>query len=453
MEDEFIENKQSTAASSSSVSEGSSSSLLTSPGAVASPPTVSPTHRRTSGPIRRTKGGWTTEEDETLRQAVRRFNGKFWKKVAEFFPHRTEVQCMHRWKKVLDPNLNKGHWTQQEDETIAKLVENGLKKWSLIAKYLPGRIGKQCRERWHNHLDPGINKKAWTQEEELALLNAHLTYGNKWAEISKVLPGRTDNSIKNHWNSSLKKKSEFFLANGSLPPTVAKTNASQTSLVTTTQTNKPDEEGKDQSNSSVPLQEVVAASPVTSVSEYARSSPQFPIPETSPKNGYHLYYKPEREHYMASEADKQRMYGYEYGCSPSTPPVIFFTPPPPPCRKEEKSNGSSAPTSLESFLREAARTYPNMPSIIRKRRRKVQDNNKTAEEEATKEAVVDEKVSLDCEEEKQNNGSYGYYISPPYRIRSKRRAVFKSRQLEFITAEEEKVDDDETISSEKDKLA
>lgn len=66
----------------------------------------------------------------------------------------------------------------------------GPKKWSTIAQHLPGRIGKQCRERWHNHLNPAINKEAWTQEEELALIRAHQIYGNRWAELTKFLPGR-----------------------------------------------------------------------------------------------------------------------------------------------------------------------------------------------------------------------------------------------------------------------
>ncbi|KAK8343662.1 hypothetical protein V6Z12_A07G028700 [Gossypium hirsutum] len=172
----------------------------------------------TSGPTRRsTKGQWTPEEDEILRKAVQQFKGKNWKKIAECFKDRTDVQCLHRWQKVLNPELVKGPWSKEEDELIIELVNKfGPKKWSTIAQHLPGRIGKQCRERWHNHLNPAINKEAWTQEEELALIRAHQVYGNKWAELSKFLPGRTDNAIKNHWNSSVKKKVDSYVASGLL---------------------------------------------------------------------------------------------------------------------------------------------------------------------------------------------------------------------------------------------
>jgi hypothetical protein len=92
------------------------------------------------------------------------------------------VQCLHRWNKVLKPGLHKGPWTEEEDAIVREMVMRhgvGNVKWSVIASRLEGRIGKQCRERWFNHLDPSINKGEWTPEEDRAVFEAQKQFGNR----------------------------------------------------------------------------------------------------------------------------------------------------------------------------------------------------------------------------------------------------------------------------------
>ncbi|CAN6227072.1 unnamed protein product [Urochloa humidicola] len=105
-------------------------------------------------------------------------------------------------------NYRKGLWSPEEDQRLRDyILKHGLGCWSAVpAKAGLQRNGKSCRLRWINYLRPGLKRGMFSQEEEDVVINLQAKLGNKWSQIAMHLPGRTDNEVKNYWNSYLKKR-------------------------------------------------------------------------------------------------------------------------------------------------------------------------------------------------------------------------------------------------------
>ncbi|CAD8124550.1 unnamed protein product [Paramecium sonneborni] len=151
-------------------------------------------------------GRWTPEEDEKLQKLIEEYGEKSWRIISDMMEGRSAIQCLHRWTKILKPGLKKGPWQDDEDEKLLEWVKNnGPCKWSLCAENIAGRSGKQCRERWFNNLNPNVKKGGWTSEEDHEIFKGYLQYSSSWSKIAKNLSGRTENSVKNRFYSTVRK--------------------------------------------------------------------------------------------------------------------------------------------------------------------------------------------------------------------------------------------------------
>jgi len=161
---------------------------------------------------------WSKEDDTRLTEIMKKYkNPRDWEPIAkEHGMGKTAKDCHERWIRYLKPGVRKGQWTDQEDSIVIDAVQNSSEqpftRWSDLAQRLPGRVGKQIRDRWVNHLNPNINHLPFSREDDLLLWEGHKKLGKRWVEIStkSFNSTRSENHIKNRWYSASFKK---FIAN------------------------------------------------------------------------------------------------------------------------------------------------------------------------------------------------------------------------------------------------
>jgi hypothetical protein len=167
--------------------------------------------RRASGHT----GKWTPDEDIKFKDAVQTHRGKNWDKIAALVPDRSNNQCRSRWHNRLDPSIDRtpiertGQWAEDEDIQLKDSVQmHGGKNWAAITALVPGRAINQCKARWKGVLDPSINRAIgrnyWTEDEDGMLKDAVQTYGGKnWGAIVALVPGRTNSQCNNRCHDVL----------------------------------------------------------------------------------------------------------------------------------------------------------------------------------------------------------------------------------------------------------
>jgi hypothetical protein len=153
---------------------------------------------------------WTPEEDAKLTSAVTEYGDSNWAAVAELVPDRKLSQCHQRWAQCLDPTINTGNWTVEENAKLTDAVKQFGNNWVPVAALVPGRTNKQCRERWIKCLDPTITQTPagkWTPEEDAKLAKAVTELGTRdWVQVAAMVPGRTNVLCRQRWRNVLHRR-------------------------------------------------------------------------------------------------------------------------------------------------------------------------------------------------------------------------------------------------------
>lgn len=158
----------------------------------------------TTIPFQHDKQSWTDNEIKKLIQLCNT-DDKSWIDIANKFDDKSNIDCHLKFVSLTEKS-KKGNWANYEDELLLDWVkEKGAKNWAKCALTIPGRTGKQCRERWKNSLDPLVKRGNWSINEQIKMFEAMKVYWYSWSAVSKCLSGRTENSIKNYFYSSVRR--------------------------------------------------------------------------------------------------------------------------------------------------------------------------------------------------------------------------------------------------------